>query len=311
MNKGDFNFAIMVNPISGNIFVDRLIEYRLRPTLVITHDPFYTPSKSSSMDKIRFVKTYTKYLLNKEQFHHQYYTFFKSRKYKIPTFPSQIVNTARCANLLKSLNLDYIFIFTFPIIRDFIFTIPKYGTINFHPSLLPKHRGADPEFWTIKNKDKYSGMTFHYIDKGIDTGRIIAQFKIQVSQFDDSSTLSDHIFSVGVRKYMELIYKLKLGVPIKCIFKNDFEPSYEKPVRKSARYVCSDMESHDILHLVGACKKYGLALLSIQCNEFKVMDGIVLESLPLLFKDGVTIDESQNIYYKTSDGKLLYLITEG
>jgi len=166
VNKGDFNFAIMVNPISGNIFVDRLIEYRLRPTLVITHDPFYTPSKSSSMDKIRFVKTYTKYLLNKEQFHHQYYTFFKSRKYKIPTFPSQIVNTARCANLLKSLNLDYIFIFTFPIIRDFIFTIPKYGTINFHPSLLPKHRGADPEFWTIKNKDKYSGMTFHYIDKG-------------------------------------------------------------------------------------------------------------------------------------------------
>lgn len=56
-----------------------------------------------------------------------------------------------------------------------IFTIPRYGTINLHPSLLPSYRGSNPWFWMYFNMDLNPGVTVHYIDEGEDTGDIIYQ----------------------------------------------------------------------------------------------------------------------------------------
>ena len=56
-----------------------------------------------------------------------------------------------------------------------IYDLPMFGTLNLHPSLLPRYRGANPVFWTYFNGDKQAGVTLHFIDDGIDTGDIVAQ----------------------------------------------------------------------------------------------------------------------------------------
>lgn len=53
--------------------------------------------------------------------------------------------------------------------------VPRTGFINLHPSLLPKYRGAMPSLWALFNGEKKVGVTLHYIDRGIDSGDIIAQ----------------------------------------------------------------------------------------------------------------------------------------
>jgi len=54
-------------------------------------------------------------------------------------------------------------------------TVPKYGFINCHPSLLPNYRGADPFFWQFYTMERLGGVTIHQIDEGEDTGDIICQ----------------------------------------------------------------------------------------------------------------------------------------
>jgi methionyl-tRNA formyltransferase len=61
-----------------------------------------------------------------------------------------------------------------------IFSIPPLGAINLHPSLLPRHRGPDPFFWTYHDMDVEGGTTIHRIDEGADTGEILAQERVPI-----------------------------------------------------------------------------------------------------------------------------------
>lgn len=58
--------------------------------------------------------------------------------------------------------------------------LSKLKIINLHPSLLPKYRGPSPELWAIKNKEKYIGITLHWVNEGIDTGNILCQDKFEI-----------------------------------------------------------------------------------------------------------------------------------
>jgi len=61
-----------------------------------------------------------------------------------------------------------------------VFTAPRYGSINIHPSMLPRYRGPSPSYWVIRNREKSTGLTCHYLDDGLDTGNIINQVEIPV-----------------------------------------------------------------------------------------------------------------------------------
>lgn len=64
------------------------------------------------------------------------------------------------------------------------------GLINCHGAYLPNYRGANVLNWVLVHGETETGVTLHYIDEGIDTGDIIAQMKVPISQSDDACTLS-------------------------------------------------------------------------------------------------------------------------
>ncbi|MFW3344166.1 methionyl-tRNA formyltransferase [Aliarcobacter butzleri] len=79
-------------------------------------------------------------------------------------------------NWVKNINPDVIVVYSMSqLLKRNIFDIPKYGTINLHPALLPSYRGPFPDFWMYYNTEKKGGVTVHYIDEGEDTGDIIYQ----------------------------------------------------------------------------------------------------------------------------------------
>jgi len=79
-------------------------------------------------------------------------------------------------NWVKKLNPDVIIVYSMSqLLKENIFTIPKYGTINLHSALLPSYRGPNPDFWMYYDGLSKGGVTVHYIDKGEDTGDIIYQ----------------------------------------------------------------------------------------------------------------------------------------
>ena len=90
---------------------------------------------------------------------------------------------------IKKLKPDIIIgAFWVTILKPEILAIPKHGSINFHPGLLPYNRGMNPNVWSfIENTP--AGVTLHYIDNGVDTGSIIAQKEIPIGITDTAGDL--------------------------------------------------------------------------------------------------------------------------
>ncbi|WOX79356.1 methionyl-tRNA formyltransferase [Candidatus Shikimatogenerans bostrichidophilus] len=86
-------------------------------------------------------------------------------------------------NIKNIINLkpDLLIIISFKYLKKKIWNIPKLGTINIHPSLLPQYKGANPINWVIINGEKKTGLTSFFINKIIDSGKIILQKKININ----------------------------------------------------------------------------------------------------------------------------------
>lgn len=108
-------------------------------------------------------------------------SFIKS--YKLHEIKARSVNSVQFRNEILKLNPDIILVgswsekFKKPIID-----LPKIGTINCHPSLLPKYRGPNPYMRVIMNGESETGVTFHLMDENLDSGPILLQKKIKIQQ---------------------------------------------------------------------------------------------------------------------------------
>ncbi|MCD5396737.1 MAG: hypothetical protein LRZ98_01080 [Candidatus Pacebacteria bacterium] len=83
----------------------------------------------------------------------------------------------------KIKNYDLFFVFSYKhILPKKLLNIPKFGTINLHPSLLPKYRGPSPIMSAILNDEKKTGVSLILLDEKMDHGPIIAQQKILINE---------------------------------------------------------------------------------------------------------------------------------
>ena len=69
----------------------------------------------------------------------------------------------------------------------------KGKILNIHPSLLPKYKGLNTHERAIKNKDKYSGCTVHFVNSKLDSGKIISQKKVKINKFETPKSLAKRI----------------------------------------------------------------------------------------------------------------------
>ena len=98
---------------------------------------------------------------------------------------------------LASLNADLFIVVAFRMLPDVVWKMPEFGTINLHASLLPKYRGAAPINWAIMNGESETGVSTFFINENIDTGAIIAQKSIPLSNEVSAGELHDQLKSIG------------------------------------------------------------------------------------------------------------------
>ncbi|HKI81758.1 MAG TPA: formyltransferase family protein [Pseudodesulfovibrio sp.] len=77
-----------------------------------------------------------------------------------------------------------------------VFGAPRLGTVNVHPSLLPRYRGQAPTRAALADGAEETGLTAHYMDDDYDTGAVIAQERIFVSEDDTEDTVIEHLKAV-------------------------------------------------------------------------------------------------------------------
>lgn len=116
---------------------------------------------------------------------------------------------------LRSMDADLLLVGGFSIIlRRPILDVPRIGCVNVHSSLLPRHRGPNPFAAAVLSGDTESGVTFHIMDEGIDTGPIVEQFPFGVSSKDTTLSVYEqacHVAAANVVAVVDLIARSGLN----------------------------------------------------------------------------------------------------
>ena len=84
----------------------------------------------------------------------------------------------------------------------------KGKIINIHPALLPKYKGLNTHEKVIKNKEKYTGCTVHYVNDKLDSGKIILQKKIKVFKHDTAESIKKRVLDEEHQIYFKAILKI-------------------------------------------------------------------------------------------------------
>lgn len=112
---------------------------------------------------------------------------------------------------LKSLQADIQIVVAFRMLPEVVWNMPPYGTFNLHASLLPQYRGAAPINWAIIRGEKETGATTFFLTHEIDTGRVILQRKIPVTDVDNAGTIHDKLMVLGAEMVVETVERVLSG----------------------------------------------------------------------------------------------------
>ena len=137
-----------------------------------------------------------------------YSKIFKIKK-KIYNFKDKISAENKLILELKKNKIELICLAGFMKILSKKFINNFSGKIlNIHPSLLPKYKGLNTHYRVLKKKEKYSGCTVHYVNSKLDSGKIILQKKVKISQKETSNTLAMKILKEEHKLYPKAILKI-------------------------------------------------------------------------------------------------------
>ena len=89
--------------------------------------------------------------------------------------------------------------------KNFVNSLPSKFIVNVHPSLLPKYKGMNAIKQAIDDCAKYTGVTIHYVDEGMDSGSIIKQESIKINEIDTVESLKDRLQAIEYRLYSDTI----------------------------------------------------------------------------------------------------------
>ncbi len=130
---------------------------------------------------------------------------------------------------------------------------PRLKSICFHPSLLPRHRGASAINWAIIHGDAETGVTVFWPDKGIDTGPIIIQKRTEIAEHDTTGSLYfNRLFPMGVDAVIESVDLIKAG-QAPAIAQDESLATYEPPCRDEHAKVDFAKPAREVYNLVRGC----------------------------------------------------------
>ncbi len=151
----------------------------------------------------------------------------------IPVFQPVKVKEKEAVETLRGYNADIFVVAAFgQLLSEEILSMPEYGCVNIHASLLPKYRGAGPIQWAIINGEEKTGVTIMQMDKGLDTGDMLLKEEVVIDRKETGDSLHDKLAAVGAGLIVEALAKLERGelAPEK---QNEEETCYAKRLQKS------------------------------------------------------------------------------
>ncbi len=166
--------------------------------------------------------------------------------------------------------------FVTDVIPERLLDVPSLGTICYHPSLLPRHRGASAINWAIIMGDTRTGLTIFWVDKGIDTGPILLQKEVEIKPDDTTGSIYfNTLFPMGVDAMVEAVELIKRGEAPR-IPQDPSKATYEPPCDDRVAVIDFEKSAEEIYNLVRGCDPQPGAFSMLKERKIRLYEAVLL-----------------------------------
>ena len=176
---------------------------------------------------------------------------------------------------LAALNANVFVVVAFRMLPEIVWNMPPMGTINVHGSLLPSYRGAAPINWAVINGEKETGVTTFKLKAAIDTGNILLQDKLPISEADTAGTIHDKMMVLGANLLVTTLH----GIINNTLAEKDQEdiinnnPNLLRHAPKIFTETCTidwNNDAESIFNLIRGLSPFPGALTKLDDKIFKI-----------------------------------------
>jgi methionyl-tRNA formyltransferase len=200
----------------------------------------------------------------------------KARELKLPLSQPKSFKSDAAFQQFKALNAELaILAFVTLIVPERILYLPRHKSICFHPSILPRHRGASAINWAIIAGDAETGITWFWPDKGIDTGPLLLQKRVPIGEHDTvGSIYFDKLFPMGIESMIEAVDLIAAGRAPR-IAQDDGAATYETPCRDEHAKIDFAKPAREVFNLVRGCDPQPGAYASFADKRVRFYDAVL------------------------------------
>ena len=223
-------------------------------------------------------------------------------KLNIPIYQPDKVKEESFVEELRKLNPDVIVVIAFgQILSNDILTLPKYGCINVHASLLPKYRGAAPIQWAVIDGEEKSGVCTMKMDEGLDTGDIIDVDEITLDPKETGGSLFDKLAKLGGELILKTLQNLEFGKAT-FIKQDDSKSTYAKKMTKELGHIDFTKDAESIERLIRGLNPWPSAFTYLDGKVMKIWDADVVDAGGV---PGTVISEDKDSFVIATGSKAL------
>ena len=188
----------------------------------------------------------------------------------IPVFQPVRIKAPEAVAHLKTLDADIYVVAAFgQILSQEILDIPKYGCVNIHASLLPEYRGAAPIQQVLLDGREQTGVTIMQMDAGCDTGDILLQEKLNITEEDTAGTLFDRLSELGAQLIAKAIPQIGAGT-LQPVKQDNSRSTSTCKLSKEMGHIRWDKDALELVHLIQATSPWPSAYTRLDGKILKI-----------------------------------------
>jgi methionyl-tRNA formyltransferase len=200
-------------------------------------------------------------------------------KCKVPFYRPALMKDPEVHRIFRELKPDLVILaFVTDIIPEALLSVPSIGTICYHPSLLPRHRGASGINWAIIQGETRTGLTILWVDKGIDTGPALLQKEVEIAPDDTTGSLYFNVlFPMGIEAIAEAVELIKKGKAPR-ISQDESKATYEPPCDDRVAAVDFEKPIRDVYNFIRGCDPQPGAFTTFKGKKVRLYDARMISS---------------------------------
>lgn len=200
-----------------------------------------------------------------------------AQSHGIPVFQPERLRRPEAVEQLRQLAPDLIVVVAYgQILPQQVLGIPRYGCINVHASLLPRHRGAAPINKAIIDGDPMTGVTTMRMDAGLDTGAMLVKHSLPIQPNETAGELHDRLALLGREAMQETLARLCMGT-LSPEPQNDGLATYAPMLKKEDGQINWQLPAQQLHNLVRGLDPWPGAYSELQGEMLKINDSRMAE----------------------------------